>query len=547
MGICIAHEPCPNCGSKDNLARYEDGGAYCFGCSYVEKPGGTPMETNAAPRGSHPIVQGTYKDLPSRGLSEEDCRHWGYQTGELHDEPVHIMNYRDAKGSPVGQKFRTADKRFSWHSESKTHPLYGAWLWPSKGKSIVITEGELDALSVSKAFGHKWPVVSLPDGTGSVKRTLPASYEWLDGFDKIVLWFDNDEHGRKALDEAVELLPPGKVYVARSPEGCKDANDTLRKHGVGAVTRAFWDATAFRPDGIKDGRDFTYENVMVGTPPGVPYPWPKLQEMTYGLRPAEVTMLTAGSGMGKSTLARELAYYLTAQCGKKVGNIFLEEQNTDTVRGYAGIHNNVPSGLLKHKPELLTKEQFDSAMEAAVWDKMYFYDHFGSVASDHLIQKIGYFRRALGCDFVILDHVSIVTSGLESGSEGERRDIDMLMTKLAQVTQQTGVSVIAIVHLKRKLGTPFNEGGQVSLTDLRGSAALEQLSWNVFALERDQQAEGAEACDANIRVLKCRASGNTGLADTLRYDRDTGRLVEAPVTSKFDPDGASRLEEEMPF
>lgn len=454
------------------------------------------------------------------------------------------MNYRDANRRLVGQKFRGQDKKFSWQSDTKEHPLYGAWLWPSRGKSVVVTEGELDAISVSKAFGHKWPVVSLPDGTGSVKRTLPRFYEWLDGFDKIVLWFDADQPGQDAVAEAVELLPPGKVHVARSPEGCKDANETLVKQGVGAVTKAFWDAAVYRPDGIKSGREFTYDNVMVGIPPGVPFPWPKLQEMTYGLREAEITMLTAGSGMGKSTLARELAYYLTVERGRKVGNIFLEEPNFKTVQHYAAIHNNIPAGLVRQTPSLISRPQFNAAMEAAVWDKMEFYNHFGSVASDNLIQKIGYFRRALGVHFVVLDHVSIVTSGLESSSEGERKDIDILMTKLAQITQQTGVGVIAIVHLKRKPGVSFNEGGQVSLNDLRGSASLEQLSFNVYALERDQQPDpnspeyknktAAEIEDikhtANIRVLKCRESGDTGLADALIYDRDTGRLK---LASKF--------------
>ena len=39
----VRHEPCPNCNSRDNLARYSDGHAYCFGCEYREPAVG---ETN---------------------------------------------------------------------------------------------------------------------------------------------------------------------------------------------------------------------------------------------------------------------------------------------------------------------------------------------------------------------------------------------------------------------------------------------------------------------------------------------------------------------
>jgi twinkle protein len=65
------------------------------------------------------------------------------------------------------------------------------------------------------------------------------------------------------------------------------------------------------------------------------------------------------------------------------------------------------------------------------------------------------------------------------------------MTKLRSLAEETGVGIIAIVHLKRAKDKTFNEGSQISLNDLRGSASLEQLSDNVIALERDQQAKKA--------------------------------------------------------
>jgi twinkle protein len=132
-------------------------------------------------------------------------------------------------------------------------------------------------------------------------------------------------------------------------------------------------------------------------------------------------------------------------------------------------------------------------------------------------------------DFIVLDHISIVVSGVES-SQGERKDIDVLMTKLRSLVEETGVGVIAIVHLNQPEGKPHEEGGRITLRNLRGSGGLKQMSDTVFALERDQQ--GANPTMAQIRILKCRETGDVGVADWLKYDKQTGRLLVAPAPAE---------------
>jgi twinkle protein len=126
---------------------------------------------------------------------------------------------------------------------------------------VVITEGELDRMSISQAFDNKWPTGSLPNGAGSAKKAILADYEKLCRFDSIVLCFDNDEPGQKALKEACELLPVGKVKIMSLPK--KDANAVLMDKALGpaVLVRAFWDATPYRPDGIREGREFTRERM----------------------------------------------------------------------------------------------------------------------------------------------------------------------------------------------------------------------------------------------------------------------------------------------
>lgn len=463
------------------------------------------------------LIEGTYASLKSRGITQETCEFWSYQVGD----DCHIANYKDPKGQRIAQKIRREGKKFSWTGDAKHPYFYGQWLWGS-GKSVVITEGEIDALSVSQAFRNKWPVVSLKDGAQSAVKCVQANYEWLDGFERVVICFDQDDPGHLAAEEAAAALPIGKAFVMTLPR--KDANEVLVQDGPEVLVKAFWNAKPYRPDGIISGSELTVSALKEAAAVGYELPYPKLQEMMLGLRKGELTLLTAGTGIGKSSLARELAYYLHQTHGCSIGNVFLEESTLKTGQALVAIHNNVPLGKLRADPSILTDEQWDDAFEKVIKERMWFFKHFGSLESDNLLSKIRYLGTVCGADFVILDHISIVVSGQEGSGEGERRDIDRLMTKLRSLVEETGIGVIAIVHLNKPEGKAHEEGGRVTLSNLRGSGALKQLSDNVIAMERNQQAEGEERMLNHLRVLKCRETGNTGEADTLCYSTETGRL-----------------------
>ena len=475
------------------------------------------METNPRRERNVDLMQGTISAIPKRGLRDDTCRKFGYSIGA----DCQLAPYHDAQGRVVAQKVRKKDKKFSWVGDRKDAlPFFGQHLWRSGGKSVTITEGEIDCLSMAQAFNLSWPVVSLSDGAQSAKRAIKQGYEWLDTFDRIVLCFDMDEPGRKAAEEVAELLPVGKVFIMYLPR--KDANDVLVQDGAAALTKAFWDAKEWRPDGIVSGADFTVEKLKAAVVQGYSMPWPIASEKLGGVREGELTLITAGSGIGKSTMARELAYHLHQKETLTIGNIFLEENVTKTAQAYVALHNNVRLKSLRADPNILTEEAWDKTLKDVLHNRMYFYDHFGSMDSDRLLSKMRYMRTVLGCHFVILDHISIVISGQESSSEGERKDIDRLMTKLRSLVEETGLGVIAIVHLKQPEGKPHEEGGRVTLSQLRGSGALKQLSDNVWALERDQQ--GDEANRSVFRILKDREDGAVGTADTLEYT-EQGRLV----------------------
>ena len=498
-----AHLPCEACGCSDALAEYSDGSTYCFACEAYTNEEVIEMPSE--------FVVGKLRSLNKRSLSKDSCGKFGYKVGEYKGTPVQVAPYY-INGELKAQHLRFPDKNFIWLGDSKGVELFGQHLWEPRGR-LIITEGEVDCMSISQAFNNSWAVVSLPSGVGSTVKSLKNNLEYILGFDDIVLAFDNDEPGLKATEQAVDIL--GKVRVCSYPSDCKDANDVLRNHGAKAVVDMVYNAKTLRPDGILAGYEL-WDIVSSPIPKGLEVPYPILQEFIQGLRKG-IYMFTAGSGVGKSTLVHEIGYHLLMEHKEKVGVIALEDGTQKSALRYPSLYLNKRLDL-----ENVSEDTLREAFEATINnDRFYLFDHFGSLDSANLMSKIKFMIKSLGVKYIILDHISIVISGL--GVDNERKAIDMLMTNLRSIAEETGCIFLCVVHINRA-GSNANRGEQISLRDLRGSGALEQLSDVVVALERDQQSEDTGDI-STLRVLKNRTTGVTGEADTLMYNKDTGRLL----------------------
>ena len=528
----LKHEACPQCNSKDNLARYDDGHATCFGCGYQEQPPKPEKHRPIPPMApTTPLLSFvTVKALDKRGITEETCKLYGYGYSSYNGATVQVATYRDQTGKDAAQHLRDADKRFRWLGDTSNMQLWGQHLWRQghgggTGLFVVVTEGEIDCMSVSQVQGNRFPVVSLPNGAQSAKKYLAANAAWLGQFSRIVLCFDSDEPGQKAADEALTALPLGKVAICRLPR--KDANEMLVAGEGDKLRDLLWKATPSRPDGIVNASELWDELIKPGSMAVCQYPWPQLNRMTHGFRKGEMTTICAGSGVGKSSVCREVAHHFLKQ-GLRVGYIALEESVKRTMQGIVGIELGKPIHL---DPALATEEELRDGFDKVFGSgRCYLYDHFGSMDPEHLINKIRFLADAESADLVILDHLTIVISGL--ADLDERRAIDVTCTKLRQVVEQTGVGLILVSHLKRPEGRGHEEGAQTSLSQLRGSHAIAQLSDMVIGAERNQQGDVAERNELQLRVLKNRFSGSTGPCDKLLYDQDTGRLV-VPMSSYF--------------
>ena len=531
----VGHEPCPGCGSKDNLARYSDASAYCFGCGHHEKStGGTPAPSTPRKEGKSMLIphhEIEIGPLRKRGITDETCDHFKYGVADFKGRKAQVAPYfRD--GQVVAQKVRFPDKDFTFLGEPKKAGLFGQHKCRDGGKQIVITEGEIDCLTVSQLQGNKWPVVSVPNGAQGAAKSVAKEIEFLESFEKVVFMFDMDEPGIAAAKECASLLSPGKAFIASLP--MKDANEMLQAGRGKEVIDAMWGAKAFRPDGVVDVAS-VIDQALMPIEIGKSWPWAGMAR-TYGRRGSELYGFGGGTGCGKSTIFKQIALHVMENEGLPVGMLMLEEPPKHTLRTLAGMKMRART----HVPG--TVYDLDEYREALEWlkDRVFFYDHFGSMGFETIKEKIRYMVRALGIKDIFLDHLTALAASIDTD---ERKAIDKIMAELSSLTQELDCTIYYVSHLTTPEGKPHEEGGRVLEKQFRGSRSIAYWSHFLFGIERDKQDQGGVI---TFRVLKDRYTGDAA-GDTfgLRYDRLTGLLDECPIPSGDEsPFGAASGNEE---
>ncbi|TAJ97130.1 MAG: toprim domain-containing protein [Reyranella sp.] len=531
----IRTEGCPVCPSSDAFKVYDDGHGHCFSCGHhdpryaastlagadgagVGVPKGRPKRSG--------MIEGKTAALPKRNLTEETAKKWRYEVGKFKGKSVQIANYLDEAGKVAAQKLRFANKDFTVVGNLKDAlPLFGQHLWRDKGRMVVVTEGEIDAMSVSQLQGHKYPVVSLPNGAQGAKKSVAKALDWLLGFEVVVFMFDMDDPGKEAASECAALLPPGRAKIAALP--LKDANDMLKAGRGAEVIDAIWGAKEYRPDGVVSLKDIR-DRVLAVPETGLPWVFPTLTKHTFGRRYGELYFVGAGTGVGKTDFLTQQITFDVVDLGQKVGVFFFEQQPEETGKRLAGKLTgkrfHIPDGTWE-QPELI--EALD---KLDAHDGLRFYDHFGVTEWDVVKARIRYMAHAEGIRIFYLDHLT----AFAAGAEDERKELERIMGELGGLVKELNIMMTAVSHLSTPEGKPHEEGGRVMIRHFKGSRSIGYWSHFMFGLERNTQSDDPEERGTTtFRILKDRNTGNaTGETFALAYDRDTGRLFETdmPVT-----------------
>ena len=527
--------PCPKCGGSDPVAKNKDGSAKCFSCgtffsSYEEAiEGKVILKNNNYKKGSTFLSSytGVFGSLIDRGISETVAKKYGVRivynnSGEI---AQHIYPYYNGN-EIVGTKTRlVVDKDFRFHGTYEGTGLFGEQLYTTGGRYLTITEGECDALAVAE-LGIRSAVVSIKRGSAGAVKDIRESIEFVESFENVILCFDNDKAGRKAARQIARILKPGKTKILKLPDGYKDANDMLKNKKFAEFTKAWFEAKVYTPSGIIElsSKKSSWLNREIKE--SIAYPYEGLNRKLYGLRRGELVTLTGGTGLGKSSVTRELEHWLINKTEDNIGIIALEENWQRTADSIISIEANdrIYINEIRNK---YTAEELSDLFDKSIPDgRVYIHAHLGVNNIDEIFSKLRYIIIGCECKWVIIDHLHMLVSALMDSDE--RRGIDVLMAKLRSLVEETNVGLILVSHLRRVGGDRGHERGvQVSLSHLKGSQAIAQLSDCVIALERNQQAEDiTEANTTIVRILKSRYTGYTGYACSLLYNSETGRLIE---------------------
>ena len=523
----IKHMACENCGSSDANSLYDDGHTYCFSC-HTTVGANQHMQTEQVipiKRTNKPNFQ--LYAIDDRKINLETCKKYNVtvaKEGSMITD--HMYKYYDKDGAHGASKFRrTSNKQFWSEGELSNAGLFGQNVFNQGGKYITVCEGELDAMSAYELLGSKWPVVSIKNGAASALKNCKQSFDYLNKFDNVVLCFDNDEQGKLAEQQVAQLFEPNKCKIVTLD--LKDANEYLKIGQREKFVQSWWNARTYTPAGIINLAELgerLYDEKVNET---CPYPWAKMNEKTYGMRTGELVTFTSGAGMGKSSIMRELMYHIMQNTEDNIGVLAMEENTKQTAFNIMSVEANARLYIREIRKEY-TQEQLDEYEKKTIGSGRFFaFDHFGSISNDEILDRVRYMAKGLDCKWIFLDHLSILVSGQEDNGD-ERKSIDILMTKLRSLVEETGIALLLVSHLRRPSGDNGHENGrEVTLSHLRGSASIAHLSDAVVALERDQQADDPiEANTTTIRILKNRYTGDTGISCYLHYDGQTGRMTE---------------------
>lgn len=526
----LHHTSCDSCGSTDANAVYSNGTAYCFSCSTWSK-GTSDAPATRSRSVNVDLLKYEYQDLNKRKIPETIAKQFRYGLG--HDKSgvlCQVANYFNKDKEIVAQKLRYPDKTFKFIGDAKEAMMFGQQLWGNTGKKIVITEGEIDCLSVATAFDGKYPVVSVKNGSSAAKKEISQHLSWLSGYEEIYLWFDNDEPGRKAVTECVNILPADKVRIIRHAD-YKDANEVLLYKGKAGVVNTFYNAEKYKPDDIVTPADLL-DTVAEPIAIGFPYYYSKLTDYLYGRRFGEVVTVGAGVSIGKTDFVMsQLAFDLKQ--GWKVATFMLEQSTKETLLRAAGkvdgVHYHLPNAEIQKDKLVETVNGFQ--------DLLYMFDNFGSNDWASISDKIRYMFHNYGCRIFYIDNLT----ALNAHAQDERRNLDALMAEVAGIARELDIWIMLVSHLNPPKSGPSHEaGGKTEQAQFTGSRAIMRWSYAMFGIERNTLHEDEnERNKGVVRILKDRFSGSaTGRTVGFRYDRDTGIVYEMDDDFEIEQTGA---------
>ena len=448
--------------------------------------------------------------LTGRGIPAEIVKR--YRITSQRDHPdILVFPFYDPDGKQITFiKYRnTAPKEGQskeWCEKNCKPILFGMDQCDPEDKTLIMTEGQIDTLSVAAA-GFK-NCVSVPTGKNGF-TWLPHCWDWLQSFRRLIIFGDH-EHGEITLLEPMQSRFSGEVCHVRPEDyqDCKDANDILRKYGADGIRRCIENAervidpTVMPLSLIKEPDWGTFKCVSTG--------FGQLDGVIGGLYMGGLTLITGERGNGKSTFASQLLAKALRQ-GETVyaysGELPAWQFKLWLDRQLSG-GNGVVEVSINGRKDYKLNEGAQAAMNRFYKDKAYIYcaDDLDPEEGEKqgVLQSVEKAIKQYGCTVILVDNLM---TALENAGPDLNWAQTVFVRKLATMARLYNVSILLLAH-PRKSDT---RGREISSDDIMGSGNITNLATTVMAYEKPGEMfypTGQGRPDRVITVLKNRNFGD---------------------------------------
>lgn len=399
---------------------------------------------------------------------------------------------------------------------------------PTAAREVVITEGEIDAMS---AWQMGFPALSVPFGGGSGNKQdwVENDFDYLARFDVVYLALDSDGPGREAAHELSKRIGPERCRIVQIPAPYKDSNDLLRDGWTGEDFHLLLkQAKSLDPDELKAASAFTDAIIAEFYPPegghevAMETPWRKFTDK-FRFRPGELVVLQGINGHGKTEIAGNFVVHGISR-GSRICVASMEFKPAKWLK------------RLTRQAAGLERPSERYIRDIATWweSQLWVFDVTGKAKSDRLLQVFRYAARRYQIGFFVIDNLA--KCGIaEDDYNGQKAFVD----ELTDFAKEHDATVLLVCH-PRKVDDENKAPGKM---DVKGTGAITDMADSVLSIWRNkpkheaiEKAESAKVDpppdvlarpDAILTCFKQR-NGEDEPKIALWFDRASHQFLEAP-------------------
>jgi twinkle protein len=490
------HMDCPDCGHKECMTQFDDGGTYCHSCSK------TTINTEHT-KGTKRLV--THEEiekhivLPYRSIPLSSVDHYGIRTGvsKSGEQIERLYPY------PQGDKRRILPKDFSSNKGFSNNELFGMDKFNAgTSRHITIVEGEDDAPSAYFMLGEKFPVIAIP-GAGVSRDLLVNCHKYLDSFSEIVVCTDGDAAGEVAAKKIASAFPNKVSRVSLTKH--KDPNDFLVNGDQKDFLFAWHNRQKYVPKGIYNTPD-QFKGILSQEDMNdyLPTPSDFLNEKIKGLMRGHLTVITGPEGQGKTEILRWLEYdILKNHKDTPIAVLHMEESKKTCLTSLACYELGVNLRDPDHK---VAKKDIDDAINELTKDNNLYLFDFG-VDEDPLdiVDRVRYFSEVCGCHYIFIDPIQQLSYGKET-TDTEEKILSQISVQLERVATELNIGIVLTTHV--------NDDGQTRSSRMIGKSASVRID-----IQRDHMNPDPDIHNlTKLSVSKNRPVGKSGYGGSLMFD-----------------------------